>query len=150
MFMSGRSAVCGIIGAASIAALAAAGCSSGRSDKLFPVSGQVMASGRPLRQGTISFRPDLEKGNKSLDHPTGTIDAQGRYVLFTAGRSGAPPGVYKVVVFSNEPVEVKGKAHPAMPKSLIHVKYNQPGTTPLSAEVQADAPAGAYDFELKQ
>jgi hypothetical protein len=144
--------ITGIAGLALILlpAIACNGCAGGRSDALLPVAGQVTEEGKPLARGTISLRPDLEKGNKSQDHPTGTIGAGGRYVLFTSGREGAPAGAYKVVVFCNEPVEIKGKAHPGMPKSLIHERYNQPNTTPLSVEVKVDAPAAAYNFDLKE
>jgi hypothetical protein len=133
-----------------LAAIFAGGCAGGRSDALLPVAGQVTEAGRPLPRGTISLRPDLEQGNKSQDHPTGTIGPDGRYVLFTSGREGAPAGAYKVVVFCNEPVEIKGKAHPGMPKSLIDERYTQPLTTPLKVEVRADAPAAAYNFDLKE
>ena len=124
------------------------GCSGG-SEKFIPVSGVVTEAKRPLARGAVSLHPDREKGNKSLHHPTGTIDAQGRYIMFTAGREGAPAGWYKVVVFSSEPVEIKGKAHPGMPKSLINVRYNQSQTTPLTIEVKPDASPGSYDFDLQ-
>lgn len=130
------------------AAITVAGCSGGRSERLIPVSGQLTEAGQPLTRGTISFRPDVDQGNKSLDHPTGEIDSAGRYTLFTAGREGAPAGWYQVVVFCNEPVVIRGKAHPGMPKSLIHERYTKLQTTPLAVEVQAEASPGTYDFKL--
>ncbi|MDX1944742.1 MAG: hypothetical protein SFU86_04985 [Pirellulaceae bacterium] len=130
------------------ATLLLAGCS--REPSYVPVSGTITEAQRPLGGGTVSLRPDVEKGNKLFHHPTGMIDPQGRYTLFTNEREGAPAGWYKVVVFSNERTEEKGKSHPGMPKSLISTRYNQVQTTPLAVEVKPDAPPGSYDFDLQK
>jgi hypothetical protein len=124
------------------------GC--GSSEALVPVAAHVMHGGKPLTTGTVSYRPDAAKGNKSLHHPTGTIDDQGNYRLHTSGSEGAPPGWYKVVVFANEKQDDAKKAHPGMPKSIIPARYNEDKTTPLSVEVKADAAAGSYDLKLEK
>src|SRR5262245_48110528 len=77
------------------------GC-GGPAEEFFPVTGQVTLDGKPLKVGSVSFRPDAARGNASLHHPTGEIDDQGRYTLVTVGRKGAPPGWYKVLVFADE------------------------------------------------
>jgi len=126
-----------------------AGCWSDQGD-LIPVSGMVTLGGQPLTTGTVSLRADALQGNQTLHQPTGRIDAEGRYQIYTTERSGAPPGWYKVVVFANSQTDDKGQAHPGMPKSIIDLQYNDPAKTPLAMEVKADQPAGAYDLKLEK
>jgi hypothetical protein len=119
-------------------------------EPLVPVAGRVTIKGKPVAEGSISFRPDTNKANASLHHPTGRIQPDGTYRLYIREREGAPAGWYKVVVFVNEPiVDERGRTHPGMPKSRIDRRYNRPNDTPLAAEVKLDAPAGSYDFDLK-
>lgn len=124
------------------------GCGRQAGGDLLPVVGRVTLDKAPLPTGAVSFRPDAAKGNQSLHHPTGSIDREGRYELFTAGQAGAPPGWYKVVVHATEPTGDTGQASPGLPKSIIDLSYNDPITTPLAVEVVADATAGHYDLHL--
>jgi hypothetical protein len=50
---------------------------------------------------------------------------------------GAPPGWYKVTIWSPDDKQI-----PA------HQKFTGVSTTPLSIEVVADAPPGAYDLKF--
>src|SRR4051794_919497 len=77
---------------------AAGGCGP-PGEKFYPVAGKVTLAGKPLKVGTVSFRPDASRGNTSKHIPTGAIDAAGNYELVTVGKKGAPPGWYKVLVF---------------------------------------------------
>jgi hypothetical protein len=73
-----------------------AGCGGG--DTL-PVSGQVTVDGAPLWApgAIVTFKPEPAKGNHAKVDPTGYLDDQGRYTLYSApGKKGAPPGWYKV------------------------------------------------------
>lgn len=124
-----------------------AGCSGPVKETLYPVVGVVKVGERPLATGTVSLRPDRGGGNAIWHNPTGEIDREGRYELFTTGRPGAPPGKYKVVVFATEEVDVPG-AHPGMPKSIINTKYNSEQTSPLAYEVVAAPADGTYDLQL--
>lgn len=133
-----------------LAALAISGCWGDDDEPLYPVAGRVSFAGRPLSSGTVSFRPDAARGNASLHQPTGAIDSQGHYEVFTTGREGAPAGWYKVVVFAHEPLSVSTGAHPAMPKSIIPERYNHPVKTPLSLEVKPHADANSYDLRLEK
>ncbi len=131
-----------------MAAVRLGGCDRG-GEVLVPVQGNITLRRGPITEGAVSFRPDGEKGNHSLHHPTGHVDAQGNYRLYTRSREGAPPGWYKVVVFVNEPTpDDPAAVHPGMPKTIIHRRYNQPETTPLSVEVKPDADPAAYNFTL--
>ena len=104
---------------------------------------------RPVTNGSVSFRPDAAKGNPSQHHPAGVIDAEGNYRLFTAGKEGAPPGWYKVLVTVHEKIAQKpAEAHPGMPKSLINARYAAVETTDLSVEVVEEPAQGAYDLKL--
>jgi len=119
-------------------------------EPLVPVAGRITLRGKPVSEGSISFRPDANLANASLHHPTGRIEPDGSYRLYIREREGAPAGWYKVIVFVNEPiVDEQGRAHPGMPKSLIDRRYNRPGDTPLAVEVKPEAPQGSYDFDLK-
>jgi hypothetical protein len=119
-------------------------------EPLVPVAGRITLGGKPVSEGSISFRPDTAKENKSLHHPTGSIDAQGRYRLYIREREGAPAGWYKVIVFVNEPIaDERGRVHPGMPKSLIDSRYNRPNDTPLAVEVKLGAAPGSYDFDVE-
>src|SRR5262245_37526697 len=66
--------------------------------KLYPVAGVVMVGDRAVTSGTIQFRADAAKGNKTMEVPVGEIQSDGRFELRTAERLGAPPGWYRVVV----------------------------------------------------
>src|SRR5262249_44285602 len=119
---------------------------SGQGEKFLPVSGQVTVNGTPLTFGAVSFRPDASRGNTTLHHPTGEIDSQGNFELYTARQKGAPPGWYKVLVFADEN-QKQGAVHPAPPRWAINPKSTSEAT-PLSTEVVEKPAAGAYDLKL--
>jgi hypothetical protein len=128
------------------AALLAAGCGPG-GEPFHPVEGRVaLAGGRSPFPGSVSFRPDPARGNTSKHHPTAELDPDGRFRLVTAGRPGAPPGWYKVLVFSAEKVGDGPYGGPTLPKWRTSPRYTDEATTPLAVEVVPDPPPGAYDF----
>jgi hypothetical protein len=124
---------------------AVAGCGK-EGEKLAPVVGKVMVDGKPLRTGTVSFRPDASKGNSSPHQPNGAIDAEGNFeLLVPPARKGAPPGWYKVVVYAFD------DPWPGKPlKSFINMKYSDEKTTPLRIEVVANPESGRYDLKLSR
>jgi hypothetical protein len=117
-------------------ALVMAGCGAEEKSLLVPVRGRVTLDDKPLPRGTVSFRlidSDI------ADQPTGRIEPDGQYVVYTQGRPGAKPGRYAAVVFANEELATKaGAAHPGMPKSIIPKQYNAPQTSPLKVEVTSE------------
>ena len=133
--------------------LAAAGCSGGV--KTVPVSGKVTLGGVPVSpegegwSGTVTYHPDEEKGTKAGGPLLlGTIGEQGAYAISGGGKAGVPPGWYKVTV------DIKKSGNPkdpyALPTPLVGKQFTDPKLTPLSKEVKADAPEGAYDLPVSK
>jgi hypothetical protein len=126
----------------------------------YAVSGKVTLDGQPLKLNTtvILFEPDESKGNLGLFSPAGGVDEAGSYSLKTKGRSGAPPGWYRVIVTAHEgnvrhpkqggQADEGGHAGRPVARSLVPAKYGQAKTTDLSIEVVAEPGAGAYDLHL--
>lgn len=146
-----------LIFSASIFAIAALGCGdSSGVGRTLPVSGKVIFNDAPLTAKTtiVVFKPDASRGNSSPYEPTGTVDSDGNYTLTTKGKSGAPPGWYKVVVTAREetePVHPKApKQHRPVAKSLLPAKYGQAETSGLSIEVVEKPSIGAYDLKLSK
>ena len=139
------------------AAIAASGCAdSSDVGRTVPVSGKATFENSPLtaKSTIIVFKPDASRGNTSPFEPTGTVDADGSYTLKTKGRSGAPPGWYKVIVTAREETD---PTHPKSPqqrrpvaKSLLPAKYGQVETSGLSIEVVEKPAPGAYDLKLNK
>ena len=137
--------------------LLASGCGdSSGVGPTFPVAGKVFFNNTPLtaKNTVILYKPDAAKGNKGPFEPSGTVDTEGNYTLSTRGKSGAPPGWYKVVVTAREeaaPVHPKGpKHHRPVSKSLLPARYGQAQSTDLSIEVVERPAPGAYDLRLSK
>jgi hypothetical protein len=131
---------------AGLAVLAAVGCATEKLPEYHAVTGRVTLAGQPLTSGSVSYR-SVDPGN--TEQPTGVIDPQGQYTLYTQQRPGAPPGKYRVIVFANEGLrERPGTAAPGLPKSLISRRFQNPKTTPLERTVQPSAPPAHYDLEV--
>jgi hypothetical protein len=96
----------------------------------------------------VSFRPDAARGNASGHHPTGEI-VNGTFELYTARQKGAPPGWYKVLVFSDEN-STQGGLRPVMPRWATHAKYTSEQTTDLFVEVVEKPAPEAYDLHLSR
>jgi hypothetical protein len=143
--------------AALLGGIAASGCGDDSGvGRTVPVSGKLTLNDAPFTAKTtiLVFKPDKAKGNTSPFEPTGTVDADGNYKLTTKGKSGAPPGWYKVAITAREetaPEHPKGpKQHRPVSQSLLPVKYGQPETSGLSIEVVEAPSAGAYDLKLSK
>jgi hypothetical protein len=126
---------------------AACGCAQ-PGEEFVPVAGRVTVNGKPLTVGSVSFRPDPSRGNTSQHHPTGVIDAHGHFELYTLRHKGAPPGWYRVLVFSDANRQGGGQVHPVMPRWATHVKYTSEHSTDLFVEVVGTPAPDAYDLKL--
>jgi hypothetical protein len=139
-----------VLGAAALL-VAAAGCGNDQGDTFHPVSGKVMLGDNPLTVGVVSLRPDASRGNKSLHHPHGEIDAGGNFEIVTVGKKGAPPGWYRVLIFADG--NARGKdppVHPLPPRWLVNAKYTTENSTDLFIEVVEKPAPGAYDLNVSK
>ena len=121
------------------------GCGDSTGD-LVPVVGKVTVNGQPLTTGTgnVSFRP--EKGSAGRQEPAGSIAEDGTYRLSTAGKDGAPPGRYRVLVVDMDEVDPKDPYAPR--KSHVNLKYSEPKTSDVVIDVVRSPAPGAYDLKL--
>jgi hypothetical protein len=101
----------------------------GGSDKVdtVPAKGEVTYKGQPLGKGQIQLLPD--NGPAAV----GLIE-NGKFVLGTnADGDGAPPGKYRVTVFSYK--EIKNRFGETTSKSVIPNRYANPDTSGLVVEI---------------
>jgi hypothetical protein len=123
------------------------GCGgSGSSEALVPVSGKVTIGGAPLTRGSISFRADKARGNKSTAEPYGEIKSDGTYTLYTNKKPGAPAGKYIVLVEASEDVDPNKPS--ATPKAIVHPKYSDPDMPILQVDVVENPKPGQYDLAV--
>jgi hypothetical protein len=131
----------------------AAGCGqSDGLDKLMPVKGKVVFTGRPISAGNVRaviLTPDRGKGNTTEHEPRAWIDQDGNYEVFTTPkRAGAPPGDYKVAVqIMESPMNTRDMYTP--PKWLIDAKYGNCETSGLTLHVVEKPAEGAYDLKIE-
>jgi hypothetical protein len=117
-----------------------------------PVSGLVTVDGQPLalETATVLFKPDPSRGNKTPFEPVGNLNDKGIYTLYTAGKKGAPPGWYKVVVLATEVFKPKQKGSKVVHKLLINEKFVSEKTSGIEIEVRENPAPGAYDLKLSK
>jgi len=130
--------------ASAVAVLAISGCSGVKTPPVGQVGGIVTLDGQPLTKGQVQFVPDSSKGTKGR-MAVGLIGNDGRFSLtaFKPG-DGALVGFHKVVIICEEEMPAfDPKSPPPPPKSLIPIRYTDPNTSGLTAEVKS---AGKNDF----
>jgi hypothetical protein len=110
------------------------------------VEGKVTLDGQPLTTGQVAYHPAGSKGENDSVVGHGSIDAQGNYKLFTAGRAGVPAGAYSVVVTAGAPSKPNDPY--SVPVSLVDKKYTRPETTPLTVEVASGNSPDKYNLSL--
>lgn len=141
--LSSTSFVLGLVTAILLISTTGCGKDAPKGPPLVQVSGIVTLNGKPLATGgTVSYR-DLG----GTIQPSGKVDSDGRYELFTDKRAGAPAGNYRVLVFASESPE-QTAAHGGLPRLIVHKKFMDLTTTPLHREVKDGNPSGAYDLQV--
>ena len=142
-----------------VAAIPLAGCGGGNRRPLKAVTVTVVYKGAPVPGANVTFISD----DPSAPAAFGKTDAQGVAKPRTPEiGDGVVFGKHKVIINKEQIVNEKkaadqesldyvplppGGAPVPQVKHLIPVKYNAPGTTPLSAEVSQTGPAD-IKFEL--
>ena len=125
-------------------AVAVTGCGKA-GPKMAPVSGTVTVDGVALTAGQVSFIPvGKVESSGNTGFSGGTIDATGKYTVFTGGEAGAPLGKYKATVNPSMVPMAGGGAPPA----AFNDKFRDAKTSTLEFEVVDGAPAGKYDLKL--
>jgi len=89
----------GILLAASL--LTAAACSSS-GGKLYPVTGKVLANGKPAAGAFVTFHPEGASGKDPVTS-TGVTEDDGTFTLTTGSEKGAKEGKYVVTVMWTGP-----------------------------------------------
>jgi hypothetical protein len=123
-------------------------CGSDSVGRTVPVRGKVTVDGAPLKEGSVVYWPNANKGNQSPLEAVGQIKEDGTYELLTRGKPGARPGSYKVTVTAQHklnPNDVYSKT-----KQLAPQMYTTKETTTLVIEVVESPGPTAYDLDLKK
>jgi hypothetical protein len=107
------------------------------------VSGKVTLDGQPVTSGQVSYVP-LDEKAAAAGMSAGSIDSNGGYKIFTAGKEGAPLGRYKVTVTPS----MVPTGDPKAPTTPYSRKYSNFKETPLEKEVVNGPAPGAYDLQL--
>lgn len=126
------------------------GSDSGEQLDLAPVSGTVTQGGAPLPNALVTFH--IDSGRPA----TGRTDESGKFTLMTKEPGdGAMVGSHKVTVMADTSVseEVTSEDAYAVPdadaEGAIPVKYANPNTSGLTAEVTADG-ENNFTFDLEK
>jgi hypothetical protein len=116
----------------------AAGCSDGKL-KIYPVTGQVLYNGQPLKGVEIAFHPVDAKNNTGYP-PHGKTDADGKYVLTTYIKDdGAPAGEFKVAIaFAVEAVD-EGSDQSKKLSFQVPLKYHKTESSGISVLVKPES-----------
>jgi hypothetical protein len=115
-----------------------AGCSDGKL-KIYPVSGQIMYNGQPLKGVEIAFHPTDAKNDTGYP-PHGKTDADGKFILTTYVKDdGAPAGEFKLAIaFAVEAVE-EGADQSKKLSFQVPAKYHKAETSGLTAVVKPES-----------
>lgn len=130
------------------------GCGDGaKSAALYPVTGTIMADGKPLASAEVQFIPT---GNAQANMVYGRTDEAGKYSLKTgSGKDGAPAGAYRVTV--SKRINPDGTPYIPTPggpppiespaKETVAPAQSDPGMTKLTASVSEGG--GKVDLEVQ-
>jgi hypothetical protein len=121
------------------------GCGGKDEVRLVPVAGKVTKGKEPLIKGDVILHPDATKGNKSMDEPRGSIDADGNFKIYTHRKEGAAPGWYQVAVTAADQPDPN---NPYKFTFLVPQRYIDHRTSQLAFEVVANPEPDAYDLKL--
>lgn len=128
------SAVCLLAAAAGLVA----GCGDGRL-KVYPVTGQVLYNGEPLKGVDVAFHPTDPKNDTGYP-PHATTDDQGNFALTTYLKDdGAPAGEFKVAVAFAVQSSEDGGDQTKRITFQVPQKYHRKDTTDLVVTVKPES-----------
>jgi hypothetical protein len=116
------------------------GCSNGMpQQKTYPVSGQVLYEGRPVKGLTVVLRPLDSTNFKWQEQPQAVSDDDGKFSIRTYDADdGAPAGEYQVGIAMLDPVDEEGgdQVKRRSDALLIPAKYADPATSGLKVKIE--------------
>lgn len=119
------------------------GCSNGMpQQKTYPVSGQVLFEGLPVKGLTIVFRPLDSTNFKWQEQPQAITGDDGKFVIRTySSDDGAPAGDYQVGVALLDPVDEEGgdQVKRRADAMMIPNRYADPATSGLRVKIEPKA-----------
>ncbi|MCE9565708.1 MAG: carboxypeptidase regulatory-like domain-containing protein [Planctomycetes bacterium] len=128
------------------------GCRTADVDEgLLTTAGNVKVDGEAAPNATVTFIP---QGNTAGHGGTGTTDATGHYQLTSPyGKTGLPPGEYKVTVSrrlnrDGSPPDPKEMPIESQARETLPTKYSDKDKTELRVTLTADEKR-SFDFDLK-
>lgn len=136
---------------------ALAGCGSDDSPTLVPATGTVYYNDKPISGAMVTFQVE----GKPL--ATGQTNAEGKFVITTGGRPGAPlgdakVGIAKTAAGTQDMTSMKPDDMRAMQmanknrvpdvKPEIPVKYGDPQNSKLVATLSANGDENVFEFRL--
>jgi len=134
--------------------LGIAGCSQEPRPTMAPVNGTVTLNGKPLTKGMVHFIPDNTKGSTGR-MAVAHIQPDGRFdgAMCFKPKDGALVGFHKIVIdvrnITPDPPEPgKSPSAPPQPPNLAPVRYSNPDTSGITAEVKAGV-TNTFEFKLQ-
>ena len=116
------------------------GCSNGMpQQKTYPVSGQVLYEGRPVKGLTVVLRPLDSTNFKWQEQPQALTDEEGKFRIRTyATDDGAPSGDYQVGIALLDPVDEEGgdQVKRRSDALMIPSRYADPATSGLKVKIE--------------
>ena len=144
LFRIARPALAGLVAAAAFAI----GCSGGPT--LYSVEGTVYLDGNPVQTGEtvtgyVVLHADTARGNTNMEDTKADIGPDGRFIVYTRDKKGAPPGWYFVTVDL-------ARTNPKDPydyKAMVSEKYLDKKKSGLEFEVVPSPAKDRYDIRLE-
>ena len=145
-----RVSVCAML----VLILGIAGCSRPRRPTMAPVNGTVTLNGKPMTKGMVHFIPDNSKGSTGR-MAVAYIQPDGRFegAMSFKPKDGALVGFHKIVIdvrniAPDPPQPGESPSAPPQPRNLAPVRYSNPDTSGITAEVKAGV-TNTFEFKLQ-
>jgi len=125
----------------SLVGFSSLGCSNGvQQQKTYPVSGQILYEGRPVKGLTVVFRPLDSTLFKWQEQPQAISDEDGKFSIRTYDADdGAPAGEYQVGIAMLDPVDEEGgdQVKRRSDALMIPARYADPNTSGLKVKIES-------------
>ena len=118
-------------------AAAAGGCGDGKL-KVYPVTGQVLYNGEPLKGVDVAFHPTDPKNTPGYP-PHATTDADGKFALMTFVKDdGAPAGEFQVAIAFAVEAADEGSDQVKKLSFQVPAKYQRQETSGITVTIKPE------------